>query len=205
MHKTPTPKKRPDTVRGLWVDALDGRCINPLDEAPEPGWTGLPIDYLAYGLRIRSSIALPLRAAPSPDEEHSADADVTVRIGATPARLRNPVGKRHRWEAAPGVFLATVDDEARYLVAGGRDIVVEPLGGSERAMGASLVGPPLAALLQQRGLTTLHAGAVEAEVGAVLFPSRIPHEVTVVECDPGDFGAGRFSVNGALRKPRADE
>ena len=39
----------------------------------------------------------------------------------------------------------------------------------------------------------------------ILFPSRIPHEVTLVECDPGDFGAGRFSVNGALRKPRADE
>lgn len=38
----------------------------------------------------------------------------------------------------------------------------------------------------------------------ILFPSRTPHEVTLVECDPGDFGAGRFSVNGALRKPRAD-
>ena len=38
----------------------------------------------------------------------------------------------------------------------------------------------------------------------ILFSSRIPHEVTVVECGPGDFGAGRFSVNGALRKLRAD-
>ena len=38
----------------------------------------------------------------------------------------------------------------------------------------------------------------------VLFPSRILHEVTMVECDPGDFGSGRFSVNGALRKRRTD-
>ena len=43
----------------------------------------------------------------------------------------------------------------------------------------------------------------------VLFPSRILHrhilhEVTLVECDPGDFGAARFSVDGALRKRRAD-
>ena len=38
----------------------------------------------------------------------------------------------------------------------------------------------------------------------ILFPGRIPHEVTVVECGPGDFGAGRSSVNGALRKRRAD-
>ena len=29
----------------------------------------------------------------------------------------------------------------------------------------------------------------------VLFPSRSVHEVTLVECDPTDFGAGRFSVN----------
>ena len=32
----------------------------------------------------------------------------------------------------------------------------------------------------------------------VLFSSRIPHEITLVECDPGDFGSGRFSVNGAF-------
>ena len=144
----------------------------------------LQMDYLAYELRIRSSIALPLRAAPSPDEEHSTDADVTVRIGTTPARLPNPVRKRDRWEAAPGAFLTTEDGEARYLVTDGRDIVVEPLGGSEREMGAFLIGQPFAALLQQRGLTTLHAGAVEAEIGAVLFT--------------GHQGAGKSSLLGAL-------
>ena len=38
----------------------------------------------------------------------------------------------------------------------------------------------------------------------VLFPSRCVHEVTVVECDPGGFGAGRFSVDGASCKRRTD-
>ena len=136
------------------------------------------VDYVAYDLRIRSAITLPLRAAPSPDDERSAcmgaksraGADVTVGIGATPARLPDPVEKRLQWETAPGAFLTTKrDDTARYLVTDGCNILVESLGGSEREMGAYLVGPPFAALLQQRGLTTLHAGAVEAGIGAVLF------------------------------------
>ena len=151
------------------------------------------MEYVAHDLHIRSSIALPLRPvrpAPSPDEERSpcAGADVTVRIGATPARLPNPVMnyrvEKIAWEAAPGTLLMTVDDQARYLVTDGRDVLIEPLGGSEREMGAFLIGPPFAALLQQRGLTTLHAGAVEAEAGAVLFA--------------GDPGAGKSALLGAL-------
>ena len=151
--------------------------------------TGETTDYAAFGLRIRSSIALPLRAAPEPDDGRPAGADVAVRIGATPARLPNPVDKQPRranraWETAPGAFLMTKDDEARYLVTDGRDVLIEPLGGSEREIGAFLIGPPFAALLQQRGLTTLHAGAVEAEVGAVLFA--------------GLKGAGKSTLLGAL-------
>ena len=146
------------------------------------------MDYVAYGLRIRSSIALPLRAAPEPDDGRPAGADVTVRIGATPPRLPNPVRKhcveKIAWETAPGAFLMTKDDEARYLVTGGRDVVVEPLGGSEREMGAFLIGQPFAALLQQRGLATLHASAVETEAGAVLFA--------------GLKGAGKSTLLGAL-------
>ena len=153
--------------------------------------TGRTTDYVAYGLRIRSFTALPLRTAPEPDDGRPAGADVTVRIGATPVRLPNPVEKhRNRrvekvaWETAPGALLMTKDDEARYLVTDGCDVVVEPLGGSEREMGAFLIGSPFAALLQQRGLTTLHAGAVETEAGAVLFA--------------GSKGVGKSTLLGAL-------
>ena len=152
------------------------------------------MDYIAYRLHIRSALALPFRSAPPLDEgcsaagcggaEKRAGADVTVRIGATPAQLPNPIGKRYRWEAAPGAFLMTVDEVARYLVTDGCDVLVEPLGGDEREMGAFLISSPFAALLQQRGLTTLHAGAVETEIGAVLFA--------------GHQGAGKSSLVGAL-------
>ena len=39
----------------------------------------------------------------------------------------------------------------------------------------------------------------------VLFPSRCVHEVTLVECDPGDFGAGRFTVNSFVWERRVDD
>ena len=128
-------------------------------------------DYFAYGLRIRSSVALPFRAAPAPDGENRVD--VTVGVGATPPRLANPTVKRRlekvAWEAAPGAFLMTVDNKARYLVTDGCSILVEPLSDGERKTGAFPVRSPFAALLQQRGLATLEAGAVKAEAGAALF------------------------------------
>ena len=145
------------------------------------------MDHVAYGLHIRSSFALPFPAAPVPDGENRA-ADVTVTVGATPPRLPNPAAKRRfvktAWEAAPGAFQLTVNNLARCLVTDGCRILVEPLGGGERELGAFLVGPPFAALLQQRGLTTLHAGAVKAEAGAVLFA--------------GSKGAGKSTLLGAL-------
>ena len=145
------------------------------------------MDYVAYGLCIRSSFALPFRAAPAPDGENRA-ADVTVGGGATPPRLSNPTVQRRlnevAWEAAPGAFLTTVDNVARCLVTDGCRILVEPLGDGERKLGAFLVGSPFAALLQQRGLTTLHAGAVQAEAGAALVA--------------GSKGAGKSTLLGAL-------
>ena len=145
-------------------------------------------DYFAYGLRIRSSVALPFRAAPVPGEESRAAADVRVSVGATPPRLANPTVKRRlqevAWEAAPGAFLITVDNKARCLVTDGCSILVEPLSGDELVVGAILVRSPFVALLQQRGLATLGAGAVKAEAGAALFA--------------GSEGAGESALLGAL-------
>ena len=77
-------------------------------------------DYSAYGLRVRSAIALPYRlAAPSPDQP-----DVYVRFGTVPERLESPrrVNPRGIWEAAPDRFLFRVGGIARYLVADGAEI-----------------------------------------------------------------------------------
>ena len=155
-------------------------------------------DYFAYGLRIRSALALPFQTA----SQHAAlcaassktpasftptlklGADVTIRIGPTPAGLRNPIWKAPQYESKPGAFLATASNVARCLVTDGRDILVEPLGGSWPEITAIIADAPFGALLQQRGLTTLHASAVEAQGGAALFA--------------GCSGAGKSSLAAAL-------
>ncbi len=125
--------------------------------------------YAAYGLRVQSPIALPFAPASStPDHEP----DVTIRVGAAPPALPAPMDKRGHWESAPGAFLLNVDGVARYLVTAGRDILVEPRGGGDRDMGVFLAGSVFAALLQQRGVVTFHASAIETGSGAVLFLGR---------------------------------
>ena len=138
-------------------------------------------DYRAYGLWVRSPIALPFIRIPVPP---SGEPDVTIRIGTTPEALPAPVESHGPWETAPGAYLRNVRDGARFLVTGGRDILVEPRGGSDHVVGLFLTGPVFAALLQQRGVALLHAGAIETGAGAVLFA--------------GDQGSGKSSLLAAL-------
>ena len=134
-------------------------------------------DYTAYGLRIRSALALPFRPWPGPP---AGEADVTIRFGPTPVALPRsldqhrmpPIERGILWETAPGVFLLHVPGLAEYLVTAGRDIVIERCGGSAHDVITFLTGTVLAALLQQRGLVTFHAGAVATGTGAALFAGK---------------------------------
>ena len=140
-----------------------------------------PRDYTAYGLHVRSPVALPF--TPLPDPPHG-EPDVTIRIGKTPEALHLPIWRSRRRETAPGALLQNVDGVARYLVTGGRDVTVEPRGGSDHDLGVFLVTLVFAALLQQRGVLTLHASAVETGTGAVLFA--------------GESGSGKSTLLAAL-------
>ena len=134
-------------------------------------------DYTAYGLHVRSALALPFRPWPG---RPAGEADVTIRFGPTPAALprprhvhtMQPVERGILWEASPGAFLLHVPGLARYFVTAGREIVIESCGGSTHDVSAFLTGTVLAALLQQRGLVTFHASAVATGTGAVLFAGR---------------------------------
>lgn len=140
-------------------------------------------DYIAYGLRLRSAVALPFIRLP---EGLEGEPDVVIRYGVAPASLPAPVSKRQLWETMPGRFLLSIDGVARYLVADGKDILVERRGGSDHDIGVYLTASVLAALLQQRGVATLHASAVETQAGAVLFLGR--------------SGAGKSSLLAAMVK-----
>ena len=156
-----------------------------------PAGCRFPRDYAAYRLRVRSSVPLPF-ARGRENVPAAGEPDVVVRLGATPAALPGPADRRRTpggravWEAAPDAFLISLHGVARYLVTGGRDILVEPRGGGDREIGMCLAGTVWAALLLQRGIVTFHASAVEFETGAVLFLGR--------------SGAGKSSLLGALLK-----
>ena len=119
--------------------------------------------YTAYGLSIRSEIALPLPPAPR------SGAQVSIRMGTVPETLGGSRTGRRVWQAAPGAFLMAVDGVARYLVREGREITVEPAPGGGEAVAPILLGSVLAACLKQRGILTLHASAIATDAGAVLF------------------------------------
>lgn len=127
----------------------------------------LPHPYTAFGLRWQSSLPLPFAG------QQVESPDVTVRFGQVPAHLPGAVGHvghplPHCWGARPGMALLSVVGVARYLVQPG-EIVVEPAGGSEDDILTFLVGPAATALLQQRGVATLHAAAVEVGAEAVVL------------------------------------
>ena len=134
--------------------------------------------YTAYGLTLESGIALPFHPAPG-----DGTADVTIRIGRVPAAPALAADGRP-WRAAVGMFRLDVDGVGRYLVKAGREVTVEPTAGSEADVRAFLVSSVLGACLQQRGILTLHASAVETARGAVLFA--------------GASGAGKSTLAAAL-------
>ncbi len=121
--------------------------------------------YRAFGLVFRSSLALPFTALAA-----HRPPDVVVAAGDVPAALPAPVADHETWQAEPGMFLMRAPGLADVLVRRGREIVVAPKRASEAAIGSLLAGPVAAALLQQRGLTMLRAGAVAlGHGGAALF------------------------------------
>ena len=125
--------------------------------------------YGAYGLRIRSALALPF-FDPLPD---AGSADVTVHLGAVPRTLPGagcPV-RTDTWQARPGTFLMQVEGIARYLIADGREVRIDPLGGDHADIASFLAGFWIV-LLQQRGVVPLHAAAVHTTAGALLLIGR---------------------------------
>ena len=145
--------------------------------------------YHTCGLHVRSDIALPFDLLPdsaaselripvqadhfSASPECASEPDVTIRLGPVPETL--PAGHGGRiartdlWQARPGAFLMHVEGVARFLVTGGRDALIEPLGGGDDEVAAYFTIFPFTALLQQRGLLTLHSAAVATADGAVLL------------------------------------
>lgn len=122
--------------------------------------------YTAYGLVLESELALaPLEPAPAGRGRD--------------AVIRRALLKREREEIlqAPEGFVRTAegvglhwDEIGTFVVRGGREILVEPSPAAlDGDLEIALLGPALAALLDQRGYLLLHASGVVLADSAVLF------------------------------------
>src|SRR5271156_6346684 len=124
--------------------------------------------YLIGGITLISEIALPellliqqQSATPHP---------VQVRLGAVANHLPGAVELDPDCFATPTQYLLNIQGVARYLVCGGREIVVD-LAASAPALDVRgyLLGSIFVVLCQQRGLLPLHASAIAGKSGVAAF------------------------------------
>lgn len=126
------------------------------------------MDYLLYGWRVRSELPLP-QAAPwqGADRPH----DVEIRLGKVPDGLTDPVHSTPFLQiAASGDCRLEIAAAGRYLVRGGREVLVQPAPNATMAeVSVFLLGSVIGLLCHQRGLFPLHASCVRIGGGAVAF------------------------------------
>jgi len=136
--------------------------------------------YEAYGLKIRSSVALdelPASSAPH--------ADVVIGYGRQPAWTLDFEGRRHAVHVGDGVARFWFEELGGVTVKGGNRITVHLNGGVGREYVKLYVeGMMLAMLLHQRGMCVLHASVVEISGRTVALM--------------GHLGAGKSSIAAGL-------
>ena len=103
-------------------------------------------------------------------EAGEGDPDAQIVYGAVPAELAEPSMVGARFEAAAGVLLLRIEGVARYLVTGGRRIIVEPEPQAlDQHVRLFLLSVALSALLHQRHDLVLHGSAIRVDGGCAVF------------------------------------
>lgn len=122
--------------------------------------------YQLYGFVMDSPIPFPElvpAAAGGPP-------DVVIAVASTPAGLSNPERVGGCYQAVPGKFLIWLDGTARFLVANGCEITVDPEpAAADSEIRRLLLSAPLGAILLQRGQLPFHASAVSINGTGVLL------------------------------------
>ena len=117
--------------------------------------------YVICGLSVDSEIALP-----EVQETHGRQSapDVIVRRGRVPLALDGASGSGPTWQITESRFLFHVPGVARYLIATGREVVIEAETSMDEADALPfLLGTGFGAILHQRGCLVLHAATVSLD------------------------------------------
>ena len=137
--------------------------------------------YRISGLSVASEIALPGLIAGTP----LMAPEVTIRRGDVPETLPAATSSGITWQRRDEQFLLRVPAIARFMLTGGRDIVVAPEADSDPGdVPIFILGTVFGILLHQREQIVLHASAVAVNGKAVVF------------CGPS--GAGKSTLAAAL-------
>lgn len=137
--------------------------------------------YRCFGLNIDSCIPMP-GCLPTTGET-----DVVIKYGNVPDSLPNVVMKRTASQTAPGSFLLSMNQVAKYLVTNGNQVTIERMSGAEDdEIRLFLMGSAWCALLIQRKLLPLHGSAINVDGKSVIFS--------------GLAGRGKSTLAAAFRK-----
>jgi len=143
--------------------------------------------YLAFGLRFASDFAIPELLPTTGEITTSGAVDVRIIAGAIDTSQFGTRPSGSHFIIQPEFFYFAVKDVARYLVTGGKRIVVEAEAAAKAdAINTFLLGSCCGALLFQRGLLPLHGSAIATGSGAVLIL--------------GDSGAGKSTLAASLNR-----
>ena len=142
-----------------------------------------PTVYRLASLRIVSDVPLP-GLAPCLDET-AIGHEIVIRRARVPQSLSSVAVTFADGQCNKNELLLDIPEVGRYLLRGGNEILVEPATpASQDDVYGYLLGTMFGMLCHQRGITPLHASAIDVAAGCVVFV--------------GDSGAGKSTLVAAL-------
>jgi hypothetical protein len=134
--------------------------------------------YSAYGLQIHSALPLPeLRKS-------NGKADVVIRLVEKASAPLEKNGARRQFRVTPEGIHLSWREVGRYLVCGGREILVHPAPGVNASLLRNLIlGPALAVILYQRGFFVFHSSAVSINSNVVAFLALKMHGKSTIAAE----------------------
>jgi hypothetical protein len=136
----------------------------------------------AFGLVLRSCLPLP-----APPAAAGATPDVCIDYGPVAPELPRIASRAGRHQVAPGDWLLSIDEVARYRVSHGRQVTIDRHPhASDTDVRLFLLGSTLGAVFHQRDDLVLHGSAVATDEGAAAFL--------------GDSGSGKSTTAAAFHR-----
>jgi hypothetical protein len=130
----------------------------------------LPAHYRACGLTVRSALSLPELTPWTDGADPACGVDAEIRFAALQGDVADLFARTPSVDVTAREARFFWDDVGAFIVRDGREILIQPLPEIDaRLVRLAILGPCMAALLQQRGFLPLHGSAVRIDDEVVAF------------------------------------